>query len=694
MKQKLLSGITAIVMTASLSGYLTSTAFAEESTAGISLEIDQMTLTMDELAALNYTVPVYVNVTANSGFDVAEFGIAVDERCTYEADIKWLDYDDGFAVSNDTLVWRTLANHEKWIKTGSILKLDVTLPETTQAGDVYIIDYVEEAYKSHLWFDLTSGLNYTANGTFKPTDGYIRIVENEPKDEEIFAVGRDTWSFTNSYRYFDAGKYQLTDAHYAALTAGLSNKEKQKIDDLLTESWHGSCYGMASTSILACYDILKPETLQAGAACLNDVSVPLSAETKSLIYYYYALQRTDAVQQMLADAIYNQTEEHKLKKLISCLSDDSPTLLTYLDYTWGGHAVVAYDVQLGSYIQDGQSFNGKVLLYDNNKQNMQDEYCLYFNSTDWSWLIPAYHLSSQTGSFLGIITDDVNVINYHGYLDGTDTLTKDEYITILSSASVLSDFKIENTSDHAPGLTTVTADTIKAYAPLSGVETSHDVCFALPEADSGYVLTLDSEDAVSLSMDYENTLLKLEADAANTAEFDPSGMVKMQGCDSDYTMKLVFNEEICDDPWYSLTVEGQNADSASVKKTDAGYLLDASALCQVSVSAKNDDSCAVLGFTTESDSVLIYENENAGITAAADLDGDGTYESILAESGKLLNGDVSLDNQLSMIDVIALNQNLLAGRKLNTAQKQNADYNGDGIPTAADALVIMKELLK
>lgn len=698
MKHRILSGITAIVMTASLSGF---TAHAEDTLiqaipGGMTIEIDKITLTLDELAAMDYTVPVFVNITNNPGFDAAEFGVSVDERCAYEADIKWLTYDDGFSMSNHELTWRTLAGYTNWYKTGSVLKLEVTVPADAQVGDLYNIDYVPSAFKNHIWYSNSTGRNYISLDAVDWSDGYISIVDEhtQPSENRYFIEGRDNWNFTNSYRYFGS-TYQLSEPYYDKLMTGLSNKEREKLDDLLSQSWRGSCYGIASTAVLAFHDILKAEEYQEDAQYIHDIDVPLSNDVKSLIHYYYALQKTDACQQMLADAIYNWTEEEKLKVLLTCLEDDSPTLLTYLDYEWGGHAVVAYDVMYGSYAWGTKTYNGKVVLYDSNHSNMEDEYCLFFNSTDWSWVIPGYELSSDTGSFLGIIADDPAVVNYHGYLDGTKTLSTEEYISILSSAPLHTKFTIDPVENNGSPMTAAATGDIKAYASLNGngdAET-HDVCFALPKADCGYTLQLEQEDRLALSMDYENTLLTLDADTAAFAEFDPSGMVRMESSGSDYTMKVVFNEETCNDTWYSLTVEGQNASDACIRYTDGGYLLDASNLRQISVSVHNDESSEILGFTTDCKNVFLYETDD-GIAAAADMDGNGSFETVLAESGNLRIGDLTLDSKLSMNDVIALNQNLLAGRSLNTAQTSLADFDGDGVPTPADSLALLKEILK
>ncbi len=53
-------------------------------------------------------------------------------------------------------------------------------------------------------------------------------------------------------------------------------------------------------------------------------------------------------------------------------------------------------------------------------------------------------------------------------------------------------------------------------------------------------------------------------------------------------------------------------------------------------------------------------------------------------------GDVNCDGDVSIVDVLVLNKNLLAGEKLTDQGQLNADVDKDGSPTGADALNILK----
>ncbi len=694
MKTKLIAGITALLMTASCSGYTAAAQGSENN--GISIEIDRITLTLDELAALDHTVPVYVRVTENAGFDAAEFGVRIDERCSFDKDIKWLDYDDGYASIGQDLIWRVLANHETWYDTGTILKVELTVPEDAQIGDVYTVSYCDAEYKPHVWSSLDAETDHAASGNVTWTDGYVEIIET-PEDTG-FVLGEDDWSFLNSAQAFGTSYYKMNSNYLKKLKESLNPIERERVDAMLFNSWGGACYGMAVTSLLAHNDIMNPAQWQVGAHTLHDISSPPSEEILSLIHYYCALQKTDLIQGMQTDYVYLRTEEEKLRILMDCMAKDSPALLTYVDYTWGAHAVVAYDLISGHFVHDGKVYNQKALLYDSNYDGLQDDCCLYFSTDTWEWTIPSYGLHSGK-SYLGIVTDDIDLLNRGGYLDGSEYISPDPYISILTSSPISSEFTISQTDDAgnpAPPETLhseVPGSGIRAFASLAGANHVQEVCFALPEPDSGYLMQLETPDSLALVMNYEDCLLRLSADKAVSAAFDPAGRITMEGVQTDYEMKILYSEEVCADDNY-LHIEGQNASHAELERVDAGYLLTADDLRMLSVNLRSGETDEALGFSVQADSVLLHRTEDGMLIASIDTDGDGSFEKSIARSTDMLTGDLTLDGALSISDVIALSQNLLCGKKLSTIQKQLADHDGDGIPTAADQLALLHDVLQ
>ena len=230
---------------------------------------------------------------------------------------------------------------------------------------------------------------------------------------------------------------------------------------------------MATTSILYSNGILKPSDYQAGATFLHDINAPLTNDVKSLINYYFAVQATDYVFQQTVNSIYYMTEKQKIERLISQVEDGSPTLLTFFTGNGGGHAVVAYGVEYGSYKVDKASYNAKILVYDNNAIDFRDDFCMYINTSSSNWVIPVYESASTTqGGTIGLTTDDLATINYHGYLDEKKATSTEEYIPTLNSKAINSDYSLRRINMSTNGFAfTITADTmddIKLFAPFHG----------------------------------------------------------------------------------------------------------------------------------------------------------------------------------------------------------------------------------
>ena len=59
-------------------------------------------------------------------------------------------------------------------------------------------------------------------------------------------------------------------------------------------------------------------------------------------------------------------------------------------------------------------------------------------------------------------------------------------------------------------------------------------------------------------------------------------------------------------------------------------------------------------------------------------------------TGDVTYGDVNCDGDVNLLDVLALNRNLLTGEAITDQGKVNADVDLDGKPTAVDALNILK----
>ena len=159
------------------------------SQTSIQVAIDKKTLTLEELKALNYQVPIFIRLEENTGLTTIEFGIQVDSRCGYSVIV---DSDEAMELAgeylsigmtyatNGNFVWTTWASSRTNSSMKKLLLLMVDIPTTVSGGEKFNIDYqingLNSSRKPHMWKN--SSKNYVADGEVSYTDGYIKILKS------------------------------------------------------------------------------------------------------------------------------------------------------------------------------------------------------------------------------------------------------------------------------------------------------------------------------------------------------------------------------------------------------------------------------------------------------------------------------------------------------------------------------------
>ena len=482
----------------------------------------------------------------------------------------------------------------------------------------------------------------TATITAKTNNGKTatcKVTVKSPKASS-FRWGVDNWRFTNSPNNFGS-TYYINSTYYNKLVSGLNRLEKNNIDRGLRASWGGSCYGMAVTSILGNWGILDPSKYASGAKSVNDINAPLTNDVKSLINYYFAVQYTDQIGQKTNKALYEK-ESVKINRLLDCLKDNSPTLLTYFwppqynpltgSYAYSGHAVVGCGVQnVSGTTSNGFSYNKKVLIYDNRCKGLEDSRCLYINSSNDKWCIPADGLYSGNGATLGLITDSIDDINYHGYISGNNHINIGDFISVLSTTNVNSEItwsKFTN-EDSMISYNSVDDDEIKMFSALTDSTSSGRFNVGFKNSNVGYSMKIEKPQNQSISMRYENCLIDIDTSKTDRISFSPDGFAQIDGNNTDYTIKVTYNDGYYYKDWYEVSVSGKGTDKAVFKPTSEGYVLESSNLRNIIINAKNDDSSPSRIFSTDCSKALIYEINEATIGVKVDADNNGTFETEL-----------------------------------------------------------------
>ncbi len=511
-------------------------------------------------------------------------------------------------------------------------------------------DYTVE-YKNNIEIG-TATVIITGKGDYTGTVTKNFSIVQKPAEKTDFEWGKDNWNFLNSSRsgYFSAGTYrsQINSTYLETLKNNLSNTDYQVIfkgyrggTAWLDEKFGGSCYGMSSTAFLALRGYMPYSSYRSGADCLNDLYYPTEVDlytpsaksnVSSLITYYQMLQVSDPIQQQYR-TVPNRSNEQNIKQILSLLDKEGTVLLGFEKANWGGHAILAIGYEYGSFTKNGVTYQGRIKICDPNSSiKDNDNYYIYFNTNSYNWAIPAYsEILSTQGARFNYIGASVSDINYGGYLSGTSNYSTNDFVARINAA-VISDnrtvTKVSATSNGYMNMNMAAGDVVEDYSYINAGDSKGVAGYTIFDPDASYKVSQSTPSELTLSMDYEDCMLSASSKAGNSVIFDRSGAVIVNGESADYSISMTFDKDLAND-WFTVQVSGSNEDEVALKKTENGWIMNGNDLGKVTVSVnnKNDEISAI--FSTDLNSVYIYEIDKNTIGIKGDPDGDGVYDTVI-----------------------------------------------------------------
>jgi hypothetical protein len=544
--------------------------------------------------------------------------------------------------------------------------------------------------------------------------------------------GYDSWGFLNSKQNLgriDAATkqyvYDISDADKALLFSRISNIEAEKIEEVFAERTHGSCYGMAVTSVLQTLGYFSAEDLVPGVNNIGAVtSKNINTQVRSAINYYQMLQYTKAISQRVF-LTERTSDEIKLKKLIDSVSAGRPTVLGYTynrnDGSKAGHAVVAYAAEKDLQVvipfsaTEYKQFNVQIRIYNNDVLTDDSAYDMYINTNTWEWCIPmtntkseysAVAIMNQSNHRNGNITfveSDTEILNYLGLFGGNQSLNQDEaalYYAQMNMIPMETRYILRAVADPYDGSLNDDGDDGDIRLSSQFFEENEDVPKIGASMESGrcYALQLSEACPVGVTMDYEHCLLGITADASTAVTFSPKARIACSGATGSYQLSMVLDEGSHATDWYKLTVSGRNGGDLLLMNDPAGrgWLLQSDSMDNITVNVKNRMNSASRNFSANAKKVLIYEIDADTIGIRADTNGDGTFETEVeqSEAAAAVRGDLDGDGEPTATDaqsvLMAYTEALASGRQELTGDLFNAaDVDKDGEITAADAQYIL-----
>ena len=458
-----------------------------------------------------------------------------------------------------------------------------------------------------------------------------------PDSSKSFTWGQDNWRFTNTYNNFGDGTYrsQINDQYKEKLYSNLTNSERYTVfssGGWLDDTWGGSCYGMSSLLLLAKEGILPFNSYRSGANKLNDLYLTDST-IKSLITYYQMLQIKDVIQQQYR-TVPSKSNKETINSIISLLNNNATVLVCFNKNGWGGHAIIAYDYEYGSWTKNGVTYQGRIKICDPNytSSNYDNAY-IYFNTNSYNWAIPVYTgITSVNGAKFMYAGASVADINKGGYLAGEKSGQISNFVARIDAFEIANNrsiTKVENNNGVYAAKSSTADDIMEDESFISSGENSKGtIGYNLFDSDSSYEVLQENPQKLDLKMDYEFCDLYARSEAGNSVIFDKNGFVEVESDSANYSMTMVFDKNY-PTSWFAIEASGKNAKIASLKKTSEGYIINSDNLKGVLINVYNKEEPLSRTLTTIYPSVLIYQKASGGIGFKVDTDNNGTYETTL-----------------------------------------------------------------
>lgn len=480
-----------------------------------------------------------------------------------------------------------------------------------------------------------------------------------------FQWGADNWNFNNSASqgYFYSNRYidQINSTYLTRLKNNLKNSEYRAIfstyDGWIYDQWGGSCYGMSSLEHLSKNRLFPYGQYKSGATSLYQLSCPKTdGAVSSLITYYQMLQVKGVIQNQYRTVPVKSNKEN-IEKIISLLNSNDTVLIGFQKAGWGGHAILAYDYEYGSYSWNNVTYQGCIKICDPNaSKGYNNSYNIYFNSKTFNWTIPGYSsITSANGARFNYVGADINEINEGGYLTGTNDKMEEDFVARINAAAIADNrtiVKVRESNGSYLTQNNSADDIIEDYAYVLGGKQDGVIGYNLYDSSAAYKVSQSSPQKLQLTMDYGTCYLEAESAAGNFAIFDKKGYVEVDGDSANYRLAMTFNEGYPTD-WFTVQVSGAGGNNVSLLKSSEGYIVSSTDnLKNVKVEANNRDKTVTGSFSTTETTACICQKSDGTLNVLIDKDHNGTYETPVTankEIWKRLSGNGRYDTMQAIV---------------------------------------------
>ena len=499
-----------------------------------------------------------------------------------------------------------------------------------------------------------------------------------------------------------------------------TNYTKNYLDtDMIITDCEDQSYGISMLQILSHNGVFSVSDIQSGAKKLSDVQ--FDSEIEALVESYQ-LTRFKVPQLRMKRAFVKNDTETLIQAAMTSMTaqkyfhislSTSETLPDGTNYSKATHDVAGIGIKDGSWIFNGISYDKCILTVDSNTTSFDENYCIYVNTSDNTFCIPAYDDVTLTA----VIADDT-VLNYQGKLgeqvqppvDIPDSENPAKISVYTQTGKKIGEKYNEEFDEYIPQY----EKTEEEYEIIVGDITydsfylDNQPTFNAPVADSYKFKFKDNKsDSCELAFDSESkdgyAFIKANK-SAESAEISVHKVSIKTGADNSISATIVPAEPLYKSSFNFFEADAYYAKNFTMTDREDGILLQSYSsysanivfgVCEMDTLTLAKDS--KLEFRIEPlsrDLLLTYDEENQKILGFIDKDEDDVYET------EIQYGDTDCDGILDAYDASAILSIYSDLSTYCTEEQPNyhmeyvnifADFNGDGLIDASDASGVLEK---
>ena len=230
--------------------------------------------------------------------------------------------------------------------------------------------------------------------------------------------------------YFNFPNYRATEISDEML-AILESQGEGNVKGVLPELQGGLCNSFAVLEVLNHNGIISPSDLQNDAKTLHDIE--FTSDINDIFCAYSILQHYSLQDYAYHEYFCSHTPQEQCQDLIK-YGEKAVETGKWFFIAFGGptisHAIVGIGIADGNWTYNGKNYDKCILTLDSNFQDKNDstkaagfteKACIYINSENEEFYFPAYECdSANEDTYITLVTDDTDMLNYHGYIRPTD----------------------------------------------------------------------------------------------------------------------------------------------------------------------------------------------------------------------------------------------------------------------------------